>query len=133
MKKLILLCSFIAVLGSFFNLHAQTPCGFDNRHNHLLETDSNYARRFIENSKSIQKYIAEHPSLRTPVAGRPFAVYTIPVVVHVMHTGDVIGSLYNPTDAQINGAIAYLNQVFAGTYPGMTTPSAGGAAGDLEI
>lgn len=133
MKKLILLCSFIAVLGSLFNLHAQTPCGFDNRHNHLLETDSNYARRFIENSKSIQKYIAEHPGLRTPVAGRPFAVYTIPVVVHVMHTGDVIGSLYNPTDAQINGAIAYLNQVFAGTYPGMTTPSAGGAAGDLEI
>jgi hypothetical protein len=55
------------------------------------------------------------------------AQYTIPVVVHVVHTGGAIGSIYNPTDAQITGAIDYLNQVYAGTYPGMN------GIGDMEI
>ncbi|HEY4064837.1 MAG TPA: zinc-dependent metalloprotease [Puia sp.] len=55
------------------------------------------------------------------------ALYTIPVVVHVMHTGGAVGTIYNPTDAQILGAIAYLNAVYNGTYPGTA------GAGDLGI
>ena len=50
-----------------------------------------------------------------------------------MHTGGAVGTIYNPTDAQINGAIGYLNQVFAGTFPGMTAPVEGGGVVDLEI
>ncbi|MBC7849268.1 MAG: hypothetical protein H7Y31_06010 [Chitinophagaceae bacterium] len=36
-------------------------------------------------------------------------VYTLPIVVHVIHTGTAIGSPDNPTDAQINAMIAELN------------------------
>ncbi|HMH24610.1 MAG TPA: M43 family zinc metalloprotease [Puia sp.] len=53
--------------------------------------------------------------------------YTIPVVVHVMHTGGAVGSMYNPDDAQILGAIDYLNKVYNGTWPGTV------GAGDLQI
>ena len=50
-----------------------------------------------------------------------------------MHTGGAIGSIYNPTDAQITGAINYLNQVYAGTYPGMTSPFGGGSVVNMDI
>jgi len=55
------------------------------------------------------------------------ALYTIPVVVHVIHTGAALGTIYNPTDAQIQATIVYLNQVYNGSYPGTQ------GAGDLQI
>ncbi len=58
----------------------------------------------------------------TKKAGEPFqkeqlqsseiisdAVYTLPVVIHVIHTGDAVGSPDNPTTAQINAMILNLN------------------------
>ncbi len=47
--------------------------------------------------------------------------------MHVINTGGAIGTIYNPTDAQILGAIAYLNAVYNGTEPGTQ------GAGDLQI
>ena len=41
------------------------------------------------------------------------AVYTLPVVVHVITTGDTIGSPYNPTTANINAMIKLLNNAFS--------------------
>ena len=55
------------------------------------------------------------------------ALYTIPVVVNVIHTGGEVGTLYNPTDAQIIGAIDYLNAVYNGSYTGTA------GVGDLQI
>ncbi|MGC4056695.1 MAG: M43 family zinc metalloprotease [Chitinophagaceae bacterium] len=43
--------------------------------------------------------------------------YEIPVVVHVMHTGGAIGTIYNPTDAAIIKMIDYLNKTWAATWP----------------
>jgi hypothetical protein len=118
-------------------LIAQPPCAFDSKHKKLLETDPSYAQTIEANERSIQRYIANHPELinspRTKEQNRQMATVYIPVVVHVMHTGGAVGTIYNPTDVQIQGAINYLNQVFAGTFPGMTDPSGGIAAGDLEV
>ncbi|MGZ8542187.1 MAG: zinc-dependent metalloprotease, partial [Chitinophagaceae bacterium] len=80
----------------------------------------------------IQKYIDARQAMK-PGEARPMATVTIPVVVHVMHTGGAVGSIYNPSDAQIMGAINYLNQVFAGTYAGMQAPVEGGGVVDMEI
>ncbi len=44
-----------------------------------------------------------------------------------MHTGGPVGSIYNPSEGQILGAIDYLNQVYKGTYPGTS------GIGDIEI
>ena len=41
-------------------------------------------------------------------------VYNIPVVVHVLHKGEAVGTGTNISDAQINSAISHLNQVYRG-------------------
>lgn len=124
----------LCLLFSLTLLQAQPPCGFDINHNRLLTSDPGFARQMELNEASIQQYITAHPEwLRPRTTGRPTAVYTIPVVVHVMHTGGAVGTIYNPTDAQITGAISYLNQVYAGTYAGMTAPVEGGGVVDMEV
>lgn len=39
-------------------------------------------------------------------------VYTVPIVVHVIHTGEAIGTIYNPSDASIMAMIGQLNAAF---------------------
>jgi hypothetical protein len=51
-------------------------------------------------------------------------VVTIPVVVHVLHTGQSLGGGVNISDAQIKSAIAQLNKAFTGESIYMT-PSSG--------
>ncbi len=117
---------------------SQAICGFDDVHHYRLQTDATYRQRLQDGETAIRQYIRQHPHLgqtkpiivdkagapATPLSG---PLYTIPVVVHIVHTGGAVGSIYNPTDAQVQGAIDYLNAVYNGTWPGTT------GAGDLQI
>src|SRR5258708_27037155 len=122
----LLLTCFALML--FQNSFSQAICGFDAAHNKKMKEDPDYRRNVLAGEASIRTYITNHPKLMlapgsitpdkvgappTPLGSPP---YTIPVVVHVVHTGGVVGSIYNPTDAQITGAIDYLNAVYNGTY-----------------
>jgi hypothetical protein len=132
-KSLVLL----AVLCTKFSF-AQPICGFDAIHQHEMSVNPQYRRQVTENEAMLQTIIKEQqnrkatsPStLRTE--GTQAALYTIPVVVHVIHTGGAVGTSYNPTDAVITNTINYLNQVYAGTYAGMTAAGSD-AAGDIQI
>lgn len=107
------------------NVQAQPICGFDPVHQEQLRKDPAYRKAIESTDASIRKYIDQHKNdvqLRTATA-----LYTIPVVVHVVHTGGAIGTIYNPSDAQIQGAITYLNNVYNGTYPGLE------GVGDMQI
>lgn len=118
---------------------AQPICGFDHVHKKRMLEDVNYRKNVISTENSIRTWIKQHPQLKTSPGASPKIVtggsgphtlstgYTIPVVVHVIHTGGDIGTMYNPTDAQILRAIAYLNAVYNGSYPGTA------GAGDLGI
>jgi hypothetical protein len=120
---------------------AQPICGFDSYHQKLLATDPLYNRNVDAANQSIQNYLQLHPELmirrnsrKVVTSGTPqilSAGYQIPVVVHVIHTGGDVGSIYNPTDDQIHDAISYLNQVYNGSWPGTVTTGYG--AGDLGI
>lgn len=122
---------------------SQPICGFDIVHKRKMSADPIYRQHVLANEASIRRYIQQHPLLPgktatagqntplgqnspspTPLSGPP---YTIPVVVHVIHTGGAVGTIYNPPDAQILKAIAYLNAVYNGTEPGTL------GAGDLQI
>ncbi|MBO9571510.1 MAG: zinc-dependent metalloprotease [Chitinophagaceae bacterium] len=108
--------------------YTQSICGFDHIHKKLSETNPSYRKKIAEQNQQLDQYIQKNKSrLTARTNGTLAALYTIPVVVHVIHTGSAIGTIYNPTDAQIVGAINYLNQVYNGTYPGIT------GAGDLQI
>ncbi|MEI9956423.1 MAG: hypothetical protein WDM90_09015 [Ferruginibacter sp.] len=126
MKKLLLSIIVCAVYSSSF---AQIKCGFDERNKTFLKDPKN-AAAFTATEQSIQNYLTTH---RNSLLNGTTPVYTVPVVVHVMHTGGAVGTIYNPSDANIQGAINYLNQVYAGTYPGMEQPVEGGGIVNLQI
>jgi len=56
--------------------------------------------------KKLQQYLQNNTPLDTD------SLYTLPLVVHVIHTGTPIGSPDNPTDADINDMIAGLNDAW---------------------
>lgn len=122
-------------------LFAQPPqsigrCGFDVVHRRMLSEDPRYRKNVEETEKFIQEYIKTHPIEKPAVqstGGKPgqtaaksqAPLYTIPIVVHVVHTGGAVGSIYNPSDATIQAAVNSLNQFYNGT--GMR------GAGDMQI
>lgn len=53
-------------------------------------------------------------------------VYEIPVVIHVVHTGGAVGSIYNPDDATLGLMIDYLNKAFAAMWTGYPDSMSGG-------
>jgi Pregnancy-associated plasma protein-A/GEVED domain/Secretion system C-terminal sorting domain len=106
---------------------SQSVCGFDDMHRKKMKEDTVYRNNVIDNEVRIKTYIAQHRTELLSPSSVNAVLYTIPVVVHVIHTGGAIGTIYNPSNAQITGAINYLNQVYNGTYPGIQ------GAGDLQV
>lgn len=122
MKKLILL---LCVLWAH-NAMAQPGCGFDETHRSLMAKDSNYAKSVQKlNAQWIQSMTSNPNALRT-FGPNGQVMYEIPVVVHVMHTGGSVGSMYNPTDASINAMITYLNETYAAKYSSYPDTNNGG-------
>ncbi|MCC5918001.1 MAG: hypothetical protein JJU02_11820, partial [Cryomorphaceae bacterium] len=84
-------------------------CGTDEIHKHLMATDSAYARGIIMQEEHIFNFVQDSNN----VAAARNAFYTIPVVVHVVHLGEPVGTGSNISNAQINQAINGLNDRFA--------------------
>ena len=112
-----------------FSTIAQTKCAFDEKMEQYIKDNPKNAEEIRQTEEKIKNYIKAHPA----GTNSPTVVYTIPVVVHVMHTGGAVGTIYNPSDANIIGAINYLNQVYAGTYAGMEPPIEGGGVVNMEL
>jgi hypothetical protein len=106
---------FVSLLISSTFSFAQHLCGFDQVHQARLTNDPEYAKSVMENELHIQKYIQNHPELIS--ARNSQTIYTIPVVVHVIHTGGPVGTIYNPSDDQIINAIKFMNDIYSGALP----------------
>ncbi|WP_291726099.1 choice-of-anchor D domain-containing protein, partial [Bernardetia sp.] len=107
------------------------PCATDNIHQRKLAQDPEYQTRFDKLQEDLRKYIANKQNSATERTEA--TVYQIPLVVHIVHTGEaqgvvVDGAVYNPTDATITSLVAGLNQHFRNQAP---YNSATGA--DIEI
>lgn len=81
----------------------------------------------------LSPFVTKHKALRTSSkTAMPLVIITIPVVVHVIHNGEAIGTAPNITDAQVESQITVLNQDFRkklGT-PGFNSNPVGA---DVEI
>jgi PKD repeat protein len=87
-------------------LLAQTePCGSGILHNHMLEHDSHYARAIFNHENRLLQFQAEGNY-------RDEEVFTVPVVVHVIHEGEPLGQGSNISDEQVISAIEALNEDF---------------------
>ncbi|MDQ3017211.1 MAG: zinc-dependent metalloprotease [Bacteroidota bacterium] len=120
MKDLTRILSLALLLSTLqFNISAQsisnpTPveekeCGSDKHHTWLMKTDAAYKYRHIKYKATLDslKYAPSSLHRQQP------PVYTIPVVVHVIHLGEAIGTRSNIPDIQILDALAGINDRFA--------------------
>lgn len=80
------------------------PCGFDQIHNELLNSDPSYRLKTEQFND-----FAKNFSISTMKSG---SVLRVPVVVHVMHKGEAVGSGSNISEADINQGILQLNERF---------------------
>ncbi|MFT6746944.1 MAG: PKD repeat protein, partial [Glaciecola sp.] len=109
MKKVLLAIS-IGIL-SLTSLQAQqATCGFDGAHKDALKNNPAIQQELEINENNLQAIIAKRKSSR-----RAETVYTVPVVVHVIHRGEAIGVSANISDAQIASGISQLNAAYSNT------------------
>ena len=106
MKNLtsLLLLTFLAITAG---ISQNSPtCPSDMLNDSLMNHNIEFSRSFYYMERMLGLNREMHPSQRTD------EIYTIPVVVHVIHNGEAYGSGTNITDEQIFSAIAALNEDF---------------------
>ena len=104
--------NFILIIISllFFQMQSKgqsAQCATDFIHNNLMQTDSGYRNQIVTLESQVEAITQNHASnkLRS-------TLNTIPVVVHVIHLSEPLGTGSNITDIQIQQAIAGLNDRF---------------------
>ncbi|MFC0605656.1 GEVED domain-containing protein [Winogradskyella pulchriflava] len=107
MKSTLPFITCIFILSLFTTLHAQ-QCGFDIQREKLLQ-DPSYAELERASEERIKNLM-----LNGETANRNSSILTIPVVVHVLHLGESVGSGTNISDAQIQSSIDNLNDFYRG-------------------
>jgi len=122
----------LGLLGSFHLASAQ-HCGFDQRHQQMMASNPDYAAGVQQMNAQIASMVQSGSSSSLIVNTPNGPVYQVPVVIHVIHTGGAVGSIYNPTDAQLTGMINYLNQVYAANWPGYPSATTGGTYIPLQF
>ncbi len=123
MKKLITLLLVAIAINK--NAVAQMQCGTDLVTQELIAKDPNYA---LHNQKANSDWAAYQNMLRAAkviVTGKD-TTYQIPVVFHIIHSGEPIGTLYNPSAAAIDSLIDYLNKAWNATWPYYPDTNSGG-------
>ncbi len=129
MRKLSLLLAFVVCCG--LKSIAQ-ECGFDFLHHQMLANDPAYAARVNAMNAELAQVLSNNANNLVFNNGSG-TIYEIPVVIHVVHTGGILGSAYNPTDLQLQQLIAYLNQTYSATYSGYPGVGTGGTAFPVQF
>ena len=106
----------LLILNNF--LHAQNSCYTDQIHEKLLQTDSVYKQKNIEKTELIYNKLIQNKIKAFAIADT--SVKYIPIVVHVIHNGETIGTGTNISDAQIKATIDYTNKIYANAFGSST-------------
>ncbi len=86
-------------------------------HQRLMNSDPAYKARVLANEQLIQTIIDNQKKSKQGSNSIQATVYKIPIVVHVIHLGEAVGSGTNISDAQIQSAIDNLNQAYRNQSP----------------
>lgn len=129
--------NFLVLLGCIFCLMGHTQIKRDN-HCATMEMDSLSRRRFPERGTildfedAVQHKLSELRKIRK--GGRIMAEeVTIPVIVHVVHNGEAVGSGTNISAAQVQAQIEVLNEDFRKMIGTPGGESSNPLAADIEI
>lgn len=103
---------------------AQDECATDQLHNYLLQTSPEYAEQKKAADAEWFEYISR--SKNKQVITGSDTVYEIPTVVHIIHTGQPIGSQSNPTDQKVADYLNYTNKLLEANHPSVPDTNNGG-------
>ena len=104
-----LILTIISLL--FFQMQGKgqsAECGTDYIHKNRMQTDSTYRNQIVTLESQVEAITQNQANNKLKST-----LYTIPVVVHVIHLGEPIGTGSNISDIQIQQAIAGLNNRFS--------------------
>jgi hypothetical protein len=124
MKKQLLLSGLFSI--GLLQSYAQSGlCGTEYKEQQLLSSNPRYvAMRAAEQKAWTDHQVIARTGKRI-ISGKDTS-YEIPVVVHIMHSGEPVGSYYNPSDAAIDSMMDYLNKSWTATWPSYPDTSKGG-------
>lgn len=100
-------------------------CGTDYLHEQQMLQNPDYARHYNQDRNKWAERQAALKSAKIIVSGSD-TTYELPVVIHVVHSGEPVGSFFNPSVAAIDSMLDYLNESWSATWPGYPTAGSGG-------
>src|SRR5690554_229978 len=101
-------------------------CGTDELHEKMLFEDENYARLIEHQNKEWAEFVKNNQKKTTSTTTSEDDIYEIPVVFHIIHTGQPVGNPENPSEQVIVGFVEELNQKFSATWPAFPGETEGG-------
>jgi hypothetical protein len=120
MKKIF----FLSCLTFLFNINsqAQKTCGADKLHEAQLK-DPEYLKQVARAKAFADYYLKTHNNYTSKIVQNgTVAEVHIPVVFHVVHTGGAIGTIYNPSDADLIAVVNSLNLSFSNLFDQASVP-----------
>jgi hypothetical protein len=104
----ILLFLIFLTFGLINGVFAQRTCGSELSLQSIKENDPERYKRIMQ----MEKHVANFSNQRSLGLLSDHEVITVPVVVHVLHTGQPVGTGRNISVAQIQSQIDVLNEDF---------------------
>jgi hypothetical protein len=129
MKKRYVLAGLL-LLGSLASRAQQ--CGSDLVHQQQLRSNPAYAAGFSRSTQQWQQHQAALKASKRIITGSD-TTYEVPVVFHILHSGEAEGTYFNPSAGAIDSLVDYLNKSWAATWPMFPGPGAGGVRMPLQF
>jgi len=127
-RKLLFLVGMLFLASPMFA--QQKGCATHENHLENLQSDVKYAERLAQIEEFTAEFIQNYDP--TTMAG---ATFTIPIVFHIVHDGDGVGSSENLSDAQVLAQLQQLNDDFRAlnTDVGNVPAEFSGLVADMDI
>src|SRR5690606_18330174 len=108
-------------------------CGTDEVHEKMLLEDENYARLIEHQNKEWAEYAKNNQRTITSTTTSEDEIYEIPVVFHIVHTGQPVGDPENPSEQVIVDFGEELNQKFSATWSAFPGETEGGVSVPIQF
>lgn len=108
-------------------------CGTDEVHEKMLLEDENYARLIEHQNKEWSEFAKNNQRTITSTTASEDEIYEIPVVFHIVHTGQPVGDPENPSEQVIVDLVEELNQKFSATWPAFPGETEGGVSVPIQF
>ncbi len=119
--------TFLVLLLSICHLNAQNiNCGSTEINNQLM----NSSPAMMQKYQQAEQLIQNNPNANTLLQN---GTYYLPVVFHVIHKGEPLGTGSNRSDAELISFLNKLNQQFAASYSGFPDTNTGGINTNIQF